>query len=311
MVIIGVDPHPDSHTAAALDENGKVLGTLTVRNTAAGLTELQQWAETFSPHRWAIEGANNSFITTLSHPLAKHEMVIDISPGLTSQYRSKRGRKKSDEVDAINIARVALANPDLPPFSPTADLKQLKELVRTRERLSEQLRANRLALRQASEDGVPRRVLCALVACLRTQLEVIDKQLRQLVEKLMPALMDLRGVGVVHAATILAEVGEAERFRSKDAFASYCGCAPIERSSGRNRRVQVNPGGNRKLNRTCYLIAMVRLRTDERSQAFVKRKEREGKTFRAALRVLKTYIAREVYGVMKRSSAPLVLGPCS
>lgn len=56
---------------------------------------------------------------------------------------------------------------------------------------------------------------------------------------------------------------------------------------------------------------MVRLRTDERSRAFVHRKEQEGKTFRAALRVLKTYIVREIYGVMKRSSAPLVLGPCS
>ena len=47
MVIIGVDPHPDSHTAAALDENGKVLDTLRVENTAAGLDEVQQWAEAF------------------------------------------------------------------------------------------------------------------------------------------------------------------------------------------------------------------------------------------------------------------------
>lgn len=311
MVIIGVDPHPDSHTAAALDENGKVLGTLTVENNAAGLDEVQQWAKEFPGRRWAIEGANNPFATALSHPLAEREAVVDISPSLTSQYRGKRGRKKSDEVDAVNVARAALANPELPPFSPTEDLNQLKELVRTRERLSQQLRAHRLALRQTSEGGTAREVLGTLITCLKIQLEVIDKQLRRLVEKVMPTLMELRGIGAVHAATILAEAGDAQRFRSKDAFASYCGCAPVERSSGRNQRMRVNPGGNRRLNRTCYLIAMVRLRTDERSREFVHRKEQEGKTFRAALRVLKTYIVREIYGVMKRSSAPLVLGPCS
>ena len=38
-------------------------------------------------------------------------IVVDVNPGLTSQYRSKRGRKKSDHVDAENVARAALANP--------------------------------------------------------------------------------------------------------------------------------------------------------------------------------------------------------
>jgi transposase len=312
MVIIGVDPHPDSHTAAALDTNGKVLGTLTVKNTAMGLDELQHWAGGFQQRRWAIEGANNPFVTELSRPLAESEAVVDISPSLTSQYRSKRGRRKTDEVDAVNIARAALANSDLPPFKPTGDVDQLKELVRTRERLSGELRGNRLALRQVSKGCIAHEVLAELVNCLEAQLKLIDIHLRQLVEKIMPELLELRGVGVVHTATILAEAGNVERFRSKDAFASYCGCAPVERSSGRNQRMQVNTGGNRRLNRTCYLITLVRLRTEVRSRELVRRKEQEGKTFRAALRVLKTYVSREIYSTMRRSWAPdLTLGPCS
>ena len=180
MVIIGVDPHPDSHTAAALDTNGKILATLTVANTAAGLAELRGWAKGFRQRQWAVEGASNPFGTALSHPLAEREAVVDISPSLTSQYRSKRGRKKSDEVDAVNIARAALANPELSLFNPIGEQEQLKELVRTRERLSQQLRAHRLALRQTSEGGTAREVLGTLITCLKTQLEVIDKQLRQL-----------------------------------------------------------------------------------------------------------------------------------
>jgi transposase len=98
----------------------------------------------------------------------------------------------------------------------------------------------------------------------------------------------------VLGATILAEVGEVSRFASVDKFASYCG-GPIERSSGKKSRASVNSGGNRTMNYVVHMIAQVRLRTDERSKALVERKQREGKTLRAALRVLKTYIARELY----------------
>ena len=118
MVIIGVDPHPSTHTAATLDTNGKALAYFKVDNTEAGLQKLRGWAEQFSERVWAIEGANNLFITPLSYALTEREDVVNISPNLTSQYRSRRGRKKNDEVDAANVARAYLANPDLPPFSP-------------------------------------------------------------------------------------------------------------------------------------------------------------------------------------------------
>ena len=37
MITLGLDPHPDSHTVAALDENGTTLASLTVTNDAGGL----------------------------------------------------------------------------------------------------------------------------------------------------------------------------------------------------------------------------------------------------------------------------------
>ena len=94
----------------------------------------------------------------------------------------------------------------------------------------------------------------------------------------------------MNAAVILAKAGDAERFRDQHAFASYVGCAPVERSSGGQKRMQLNPGGNRRLKRICHLIAPVRLCTDGTTKAYVKRKQEEGKTFRAALRSLKTVI---------------------
>lgn len=37
MVTLDMDPHPASHTVAALDSNGPLLGSIKMLNTSAGL----------------------------------------------------------------------------------------------------------------------------------------------------------------------------------------------------------------------------------------------------------------------------------
>ncbi|MGL4610379.1 MAG: hypothetical protein ACRCYY_12000, partial [Trueperaceae bacterium] len=70
-VIIGVDPHPGSHTAAALEETGKVLGHLTITNSETGLAEFEQWLKSYEIKRIVVEGANNPFAHSLSERLLK------------------------------------------------------------------------------------------------------------------------------------------------------------------------------------------------------------------------------------------------
>jgi len=115
----------------------------------------------------------------------------------------------------------------------------------------------------------------------------------------MPALLDVQGVGPIVAGILLAEVGNPKRFASANHFASYCGAAPVERGSGQNCRMQVNPGGNGRLNWALHIVAMVRLGNDGgRSKTFLDKRRLRGKSQRSALRVLKTYIARELFSVM-------------
>ena len=298
MVIIGIDPHPGSHTAAALDTQGKVLGHCAVANTSEGVAELGGWLAQYEVERCAVEGANNPFSRELSQSLLKQGyIVVDVNPGLTSQYRSKRGRKKSDQVDAENVARAALANPGLSAFEPCAKVEDLKSLTRTRDALVKQLTAHRLGLR-STELEAAKQALEAVIGVLTEQVKALEKAMKRLVDELMPELLELRGVGVVHAATLLAEAGDVRRFRSQHAFAMFSGCAPVERSSGGQQRRQLNIGGNRRLNRTFHMIAQVRLRCDEHSRAYLAKKQQQGKTRRAALRCLKTYLSRELFRFM-------------
>ena len=105
--------------------------------------------------------------------------------------------------------------------------------------------------------------------------------------------------GHPHASTLLVAAGDnPERMRSEASFAALCGTSPIEASSGRTVRHRLNRSGNRLANNALWRIAMVRLRCDERSIDYARRRRAEGKTRREIVRCLKRHIAREIYRLL-------------
>lgn len=303
--IIGVDPHPGSFTAVAVDVNGLRLGMLTVNNDISGIERLRAWADVFPERCWGVEGASNRFARSLTEPLASAgELVVNVSPNLTAQYRARRTRTKNDSVDAENAARACLANPDLPVFDASARRRELQDATRARDVLRKMLQSARAALVSLSQvDGACPAAVSALAAsasAVAAELKLLDEAIGRMARVVAPGVLSLKGVGPVLAGVILAEMGDARRFRSEHAFASFCGAAPVQRASGGSSRWCVNGGGNRRLNWVLHLMALVRLRCDGgRSRAFVDRKLLEGKTKREALRALKTVIARELYRTLR------------
>ena len=220
MITLSVDPHPGSHTVVALDPNGSTMASITVPNTPDGLCQLHQFAIPFASRRWAIEGAGNHFIAVfVGQLLERSEIVYSIPPSLTSQYRSRRGRKKNDVVDAENVGRALLANSQLTPLHNTEQQRELQELTRAQRRLSEQLSANRVALQELLAESAVREILEQVIAVLLKQLAALEKQIRVAIHAVMPSLLQLPGVGPIVAGVLLAETGDPKRFASPHHFA--------------------------------------------------------------------------------------------
>lgn len=55
MVIIGIDAHKKSHTAVAVDEVGRKLGSETVKATSEGHLKLLGWAAQWPERTFAAE----------------------------------------------------------------------------------------------------------------------------------------------------------------------------------------------------------------------------------------------------------------
>lgn len=300
-VTIGFDPHPGSHTANAVNSLGCVLDEITVANDEGGWESVINWARKYPSRRWAIEGPGNRYVAGfVGQLLLAGEKVYPISPSMTAQYRGRRTRGKDDDIDAENAARALLANKDLAQYRPMPYEAELKEITRSYARMRKQLKSLKMSSKAMNS---PRAIeaMTKVIEALEEALADLKGEFAAQVKRIAPKLLENRGVGPVVAATLLAEAGRVERFPSQHHFASYCGAAPIRWQSGGSDTMRVNPSGNRRLNWAAHIVALNRLGHDQRTRDYRDRKLAEGKTQREVLRLLKTYICREFYTILKNS----------
>jgi transposase len=117
VIVIGVDPHKQTHTGAAVEAaTGVLVGERTVSARQAGHEQLLVWARELGGERlWALGDCRHVSGALERCLLARGERVLRVPPRLMGQARQGcREQGKSDSVDALAVARAALREPDLP-----------------------------------------------------------------------------------------------------------------------------------------------------------------------------------------------------
>ncbi len=333
-VIAGVDTHGDVHVAAALDPTGRLLATASFASTAAGNRELLRWLTGHGELiRVGVEGTG-SWGAGLTRFLLDNS--IDIVEVDRPNRQTRRQKGKSDTIDAEAAARAALNGTATgAPKSRDGDVEAIRALrvvrrtaMRNRVQAIHQLRALTSTAPQVLRDqlrGLNRadlietcarfrvvdandpaaatrfalRELARRITQLDEELARLDGQIKPLVTRACPELLELRGVGADTAAILLVTAGDnPHRLRNEASFAKLCGVAPLEASSGRVRRHRLNRGGDRQANHTLWRIALVRMGCDERTRVYVARRRAEGLSTQEIMRCLKRYIAREVFRIL-------------
>ena len=110
MVTIGVDPHKQTHTAAAVNPFGVEVAHRTAPARPAGNGQLLEWARALDSERvWAVEDVRNVSGSLERFLIDRGETVVRLAPQLMAGgRRGVRTRGKSDPIDALAIARAAL-----------------------------------------------------------------------------------------------------------------------------------------------------------------------------------------------------------
>jgi transposase len=336
MIVLGADTHKSSHTIAAIDAaTGQVLGDKSVGVGARGFAALVLWARELGGDRvWALEDCRHVSGALERFLIGRGERVVRVSTRLMAgSRRSSRDRGKSDQIDAMAVARAALAvGIETLPTAALAgrelDLRLLvdhrERLVRTRVALNSTLQWNlhdlwpelklpggalfskqwttSIARRLARAEQTMRvRIARDELRHLRdltTSIKALEAEITDLVGELAPHLVAEPGCGPLTAAKLVGEIAGADRFASDAKLARAAGVAPIPASSGRTNRHRLDRGGNRQINAAIHRMAVTRARCDAETQHYIARKKTEGKTQRDAIRCLKRHLTRRVWHLL-------------
>jgi transposase len=337
-LIIGVDTHLDTHTAAICDPRGRALARLQAPATAAGYAQLLAWARSAAAGRravWAVEGTRHYGLGLARHLTSAGEQVSEID---NTRHVGKRRAGKSDAIDAVRAARELLARPHPAQMRADGDREALRLLMIDRDNAIASAKTARTALaailvtapaplrerlrhlprqRRAREcaaltcpEGAdrPTRILHQTlirlgqrIATLTETAAELEAQITQLAEEMVPGLVATEpGVGALSAAQLLLSWSHAGRIRSEAAFAMLSGTAPVPVSSGRTDRHRLNRLGDRQLNRALHMVAVTRMRCHPATLAYVQRRRAEGKTDREIRRCIKRYLARHLYRALNK-----------
>jgi transposase len=264
MLYAAIDIHKRIFQTAVLDaETGEVVQERVVATREA----LDEWAQRWQSKLEAVALEATTGWRWVWRELSARGFEVRLcDPGQASALRGSKRRPKTDRLDAAWLARL-LAKEMLPTcWLPPEDIQYLRDRTRLRRALSQdrmrfaqrlhallshegwpcsrgrllsasgQLWARSLALPPAAHANVE--AMFSLIGVLDEQIAVIDAELRQLArsDPRLKALCAIFGLGPVLGAHILAEVGDASRFRRARQVVRVAGLDPVVSESAESRR---------------------------------------------------------------------------
>jgi transposase len=110
-VMIAVDPHKASNTAAVLDPVTKtVIESARFANSTDGYGQLAAFAARWAQRRWAVEGCHGAGRSLAQRLVADGELVLDVPAKLAARVRvySRGHGRKTGKDDAVSVGLAAL-----------------------------------------------------------------------------------------------------------------------------------------------------------------------------------------------------------
>ena len=275
---VGLDVHAESITAAVLRGERDHAEVVALSGDLMKVRRLFRQLAAKGPVRSCYEASGAGFV--LQRVLAEDGFHCEvIAPSLIP--KKPGDRRKTDRLDAINLARLYRSGHLTPVHVPSTEQEALRRLIRlrytyqcyttaTKHRISGMLRNHghhfterRTAWTKAHRHWLTRLrdelagpLHTALTAetehleYLEMQRNAFDAEIERFAQSppyrgRVEALCCLRGVKTLTAMSLLAEIDDVRRFRSPRALMAYFGLVPSERSSGeRERRGPITKAGN-------------------------------------------------------------------
>ena len=136
---------------------------------------------------------------------------------------------------------------------------------------------------------------------LDKQIEALDCQILEYYEKFDCYLHTIPGIGMIAAATILAEIGDINRFKSSSALVAFAGIDPTVRQSGEfsSTHNHMSKRGSPYLRHAIFLAATTCSFHNSPLNAYYKKKREQGKHHLTATGAVARKLTTVIYAVLR------------
>ena len=308
-----VDCHKDT---IACYINGKFKE---FRTDFKGFSKALEWVNKIEPNSaWAIEGAYSYGLTLSKFLLSSGCEVYEFNALVTAKARKALSisGEKNDMGDAKVISifanQVKMQEVSLKTI-------ELKRLISNRKLIVKQRTEVILSIKSyCVKEGImlPFKSLTTKKAInwllnqedfnlnqMAKNLKIQSETIKEFEEKIQEntpekakKLKELTGIDTLTASIFYTETKGKKM--SKAQFASYCGVAPVECSSGLSTRFRNNKRGNRTLNSLLYSISIFQSRFDTEGSKYFQKKIAEGKSKKLARKHLARQVSKQIWKIL-------------
>lgn len=247
---------------------------------------------------------------------SRHGWQYCAVPGLAIKRSLGIARGKSDSVDAARIAQYAYEKRELlKPTTPTEpNLEKLKTLLNYRDRLVSQKAGFTAAMKEQQQflqldaQDILLTSQKAMIEALKQQIDQIHQAIMQIIKadqalnRNYNLLTSITAIGFVNAVYALVYTENFTRFANARKFASYCGTAPFEDTSGSSRKgkTRVSHLANKKIKTILDQAAKCAINYDKELSAYYHRRLLMGKSKMSTINIVRNKLIYRMFAVIKR-----------
>ena len=306
MYIVGIDIGKNHHEASIVSPEGKQISpSLRFATTHKGADSLMSFIFKNignSPCVFGMEATGHYWYPIYSFLKAKGYTIYVINPIQSDSLRKMYIRQtKNDSIDSFLIAEVIrfgqfgttsmgiLEKYLTPENIENAPIDELFEIIKDKSH-NRLTRAKAISIKEAAADTFGIKIaqdafsfqlkqLIDRMNFLDKQIEALDCQILEYYEKFDCYLHTIPGIGMIAAATILAEIGDINRFKSSSALVAFAGIDPTVRQSGEfsSTHNHMSKRGSPYLRHAIFLAATTCSFHNSPLNAYYKKKRDQGK----------------------------------
>ena len=306
MYIIGIDIGKNHHEASIVSPEGKQIGrSLRFATTHKGADSLMRFIFKNignSPCVFGMEATGHYWYPIYSFLKAKGYTIYVINPIQSDSLRKMYIRQtKNDSIDSFLIAEVIrfgqfgttsmgiLEKYLTPENIENAPIDELFEITKDKSH-NRLTKAKAISIKEAAADTFGIKIaqdafsfqlkqLIDRMNFLDKQIEALDIEIMKYYEQFDCYLHTIPGIGIIGAATILAEIGDISRFKNSSALVAFAGIDPTVRQSGEfnSTHNHMSKRGSPYLRHAIFLAATTCSFHNSPLNAYYKKKRDQGK----------------------------------